>query len=99
MRARAGCIVNKRRLSEAIQLQENNRWAKTIPTIASPSHSWRTSPVKRTVCNAQTETNKVTSSQKVVFNRHCAGFADSRVPDTLEVCIVITQLDGLGFQS
>jgi hypothetical protein len=50
-----------------------------MPTIASPSHSWRTSPVKRTVCNAQIETSNVTSSQNVIFKRHCAGFPGSRV--------------------
>src|SRR5947209_4562087 len=63
-----------------------------MPTIASPSHSWSTSPVKETVCNAQTETNSDTSSQKVVFKRHCAGFAASRACTTFGVLILITSL-------
>jgi hypothetical protein len=51
--------------------------------------------VKRTVCNAQTETSSVTSSQKVVFKRHCGGFADSRASATLGVPILITPLEVL----
>jgi hypothetical protein len=31
--------------------------------------------VKETVCKAQTEISSVTSNQKVIFKRHCAGFA------------------------
>jgi hypothetical protein len=31
-------------------------------------------PLKGTVCNAHTEISSVTSSQKVAFRRHCAGF-------------------------
>ena len=52
-----------------------------MPTIANPSHSWTTSPVKVTVCKAQTEISRATSSQKVAFSRHFAGFAQQGIGD------------------
>jgi hypothetical protein len=41
----------------------------TIPTIASPNHSWITRPVNETVCNTLTESNSAASSQNVIFKR------------------------------
>ena len=49
--------------------------------------------MNETVCNMQTETSSVTSSQKVSFKRHCAGFADSRVSNTLGMPIMRYQLE------
>lgn len=74
------CFVNRRRLCVAIQFQEKSKCARTITITASPSHSWTTSPVKRTVINGQTETRSAMSSQKVVFNRQCCFTLNLLIP-------------------